>query len=136
MTLFVNEIPYMIRIRAHFLVLMTHRQRVRQDMWPPRPVYERYPQLWFLLGLLFIATGLHLGFEFSMSFLYMMVGFFCCAFGIVLFLLRLFERPIAQTAGEPRKPIEFASGEPGYAEPVQAMPGDNPAPVMEKPETQ
>ena len=105
-------------------------------MWPPRPVYERYPQLWFLLGLLFIATGLYLGFEFSMSFLYMMIGFFCCVFGIALFVLRLFERPKTQAASEPRKPIEFASAEPGYAETVQAISGSNPVPATEQPETQ
>jgi peptidoglycan/LPS O-acetylase OafA/YrhL len=91
--------------------------------------------LWFLLGLLFIATGLYLGFEFSMSFLYMMIGFFCCVFGIALFLLRLFERPTTQAAGGPRKPIEFAAAEPGPAETIQAISGNNPVPVTEQPET-
>jgi hypothetical protein len=88
------------------------------------------------VGLLFIATGLYLGFEFSMSFLYMMIGFFCCVFGIALFLLRLFERPKTQAASEPRKPIEFASAEPGNAETMQAISGNNPVPAMEQPETQ
>ncbi len=89
-------------------------------MWPPKPVYERYPQMWFLLGLLFIATGLYLGFEFSFSFVYVMVGFFCCVFGAALFTLRLVERPKAQAASESRKPIHFDS-----ADAIQTVPSEN-----------
>jgi hypothetical protein len=94
-------------------------------MWPPRPISERFPQLWFLLGLLFITTGLYLGFEFSMSFVYVLVGFFCCVFGIALFTLRLIERPKTQLATQPRKPIQFDSAN-------QLQP--NPAPVDSKDE--
>ena len=52
---------------------------------------ERLPMVWFLLGLLFNAAGLFLGFEFSVAFGYMIVGWLCCAFGIVLFVLQLME---------------------------------------------
>ena len=54
---------------------------------------ERLPMVWFLLGLLFNAAGLLLGFEFSVAFGYMIVGGLCCAFGIVLFVLQLMEPP-------------------------------------------
>ena len=54
---------------------------------------ERLPMVWFLLGLLFNAAGLFLGFEFSVAFGYMVVGWLCCAFGIVLFVLQLMEPP-------------------------------------------
>ena len=77
-------------------------------MWRARPIYERYPQIWFLLGLLFFAAGLFVGFEFSVSFLYLLVGVFCCIFGVALFLLRKMERPKSQHDGKARKPIEFA----------------------------
>ncbi len=61
-------------------------------------VFERIPMVWFLLGLLFNATGLYLGFEYSMAFAYMIVGWFCCAYGLVLFVFRLQERPRTTTA--------------------------------------
>jgi hypothetical protein len=90
-------------------------------MWPPKPVYERFPQIWFLLGLLFIATGLYLGFDFSWSFMYVMVGFFCCVFGIALFILRIVERPKTQAATVPRKPIQFDSANAVNVEPAPAV---------------
>jgi len=52
---------------------------------------ERLPMVWFLLGLLFIAAGLFLGYEFSVSLGYIIVGLLCCAFGLVLFVLQLME---------------------------------------------
>jgi len=52
---------------------------------------ERLPMVWFLLGLLFNAAGLFLGYEFSVAFGYIIVGLLCCAFGIVLFVLQLME---------------------------------------------
>ena len=56
-------------------------------------VFERIPIVWFLLGLLFNAAGLYLGFEFSLAFAYMFVGWFCCAYGLALFAFRFRERP-------------------------------------------
>ena len=52
---------------------------------------ERLPMVWFLLGLLFNAAGLFLSFEFSVAFGYMIVGWLCCAFGLLLFVLQLME---------------------------------------------
>ena len=61
-------------------------------------VFERIPMVWFLLGLLFNAAGLYLGFEYSLAFGYMIVGWFCCAYGLVLFVFRLRERPRTSAA--------------------------------------
>ncbi len=97
------------------------------------PIYERIPQVWFLLGLLFIATGLYLGFEFSQSFWYMAIGLFCCAFSVAIFVLRPRERPRAQAAEGTRVPIEFDSAEPGHAEPAPAMSQSDQVPVLEQP---
>jgi hypothetical protein len=58
---------------------------------------ERLPMVWFLLGLLFNAAGLFLGYEFSVAFGYIIVGLLCCAFGIVLFVMQLME-PKKQSA--------------------------------------
>lgn len=58
-------------------------------MWLPTPVYERIPQFWFLLGLLFVANGLYLGIDFAISLLYIAMGFACCAYGIGIAVVRM-----------------------------------------------
>lgn len=54
----------------------------------PTPVYERIPQTWFLMGLLFIANGLYLGIDFPISLFYVAVGFGCCAAGVGVAIVR------------------------------------------------
>jgi Kef-type K+ transport system membrane component KefB len=66
-------------------------------MWLPTPIYERIPQFWLLLGLLFMSSGTYLGFDYSLSFLYFGVGFVCCLWSLKIFAMRLIAR---QTAGE------------------------------------
>jgi len=61
-------------------------------------VFERLPIVWFLLGLLFNALGLYLGFEHSFAFVYMATGWFCCAYGLALFVLRLQAGPATSAA--------------------------------------
>ncbi len=61
-------------------------------------IFERLPMVWFLLGLLFNSAGLYLGFEYSLAFGYMIVGWFCCAYGVALFVFRLQERPRTSAA--------------------------------------
>ena len=61
-------------------------------------IFERLPMVWLLLGLLFNATGLYLGFDYTLSFVYMIVGWFCCAYGLALFALRGMERPKSTAA--------------------------------------
>ena len=58
-------------------------------MWLPTPVYERIPQFWFLMGLLFIANGLYLGIDFAISLAYIAVGLICCAYGVGIALIRM-----------------------------------------------
>ena len=58
-------------------------------MWLPTPIYERIPQFWFLLGLLFIANGLYLGIDFVISLGYIAVGVLCCAYGVGIALVRM-----------------------------------------------
>ena len=61
-------------------------------MWLPTPVYERIPQFYFLLGLLFTANGLYIGFDFSIAFVYFAAGMLCSSYGIAIFLMRLASR--------------------------------------------
>jgi ABC-type dipeptide/oligopeptide/nickel transport system permease subunit len=53
------------------------------------PVYERVPQFWLLLGILFMASGTYLGFDFELSFLYFGVGFICWVWSFRIFITRL-----------------------------------------------
>ena len=57
-------------------------------MWLPAQIYERVPQFWLLLGLLFFAFGLYLGFEFELIFAYIALGALCVARSIWVFLAR------------------------------------------------
>jgi len=57
-------------------------------MWLPTPVYERIPQFWFLLGLLFVANGLYLGIDFEISLAYIAVGLACSAYGVGIAAVR------------------------------------------------
>ena len=56
-------------------------------------VFERLPMVWLLLGLLFIATGLYLGFDYKLTFVYLIVGAFCSLYGLLLFIFLRIERP-------------------------------------------
>jgi len=57
-------------------------------MWIPKPVYERIPQCWVLLGLLFMSSGLYLGFDYQLTFVYFWTGVFCFAWGMRIFVMR------------------------------------------------
>lgn len=60
-------------------------------MKPNSQISERLSMVWFLLGLLLNAAGLYIGFDSALSFVLMFVGWFCCAFGLALFVLRQVE---------------------------------------------
>jgi hypothetical protein len=115
---FVNATPAVDRFDVQFLVWTNHRHPVRNFMYLPTPIYERIPQFWFLLGLLFIATGLYLGFEFALSFWYIAVGFSCCSYGVGIFLVRLRARQGPQTAMQTSGPAEAVQVEPADNEPM------------------
>ena len=56
-------------------------------------VFERIPMVWVLLGLLFNAGGLYLGFDYSLAFAYIFLGWICCAYGVAVYFLQRRERP-------------------------------------------
>jgi len=56
-------------------------------------IFERLPQVWVLVGLLIIASGVFLGFDYSLVFVYLGIGVLCFLYGIVLFGLLLLEGP-------------------------------------------
>ena len=57
-------------------------------MWLPTPVYERVPDFWILMGLLFFSLGLYIGFDFELIFVYLAVGLACLVRGIWCFVVR------------------------------------------------
>lgn len=57
-------------------------------MWLPTPLYERVPQFWLALGLLFMVTGMYLGFEYHVAFLYVGVGAACVLWGVAVVVWR------------------------------------------------
>ena len=65
-------------------------------MFIPTSIYERLPQFWLLLGLLFMSSGTYLGFDYSLSFLYFGVGFVCCLWSMWIFTKRLAFRKVPQ----------------------------------------
>lgn len=65
------------------------------DMWRAEIIFERVPIVWILVGLLFQASGLYLGFDYSLAFLYMIIGAFCFAFGVAILVFRMREKPRA-----------------------------------------
>jgi len=74
-------------------------------MWLPAPIYERVPQFWLLLGLLFFAFGLYLGFEFELIFAYLALGSLCVARSIWIFLARrVYRAQAAESKQEPATP--------------------------------
>lgn len=57
-------------------------------MWIPTPIYERIPQCWLLLGLLFMSSGVYLSFDYELTFLYFGTGVFCVVWGARILLMR------------------------------------------------
>jgi hypothetical protein len=65
-------------------------------MWLPNKVYESLPQAWLLLGLLFLLASVYLGFDYRYTKYYFVTGVFCCLLSLVVFTLRLRNRPSSQ----------------------------------------
>ena len=57
-------------------------------MWLPSSIYERVPQFWLLLGLMFFSFGLYLGFEYQLIFAYLALGAGCIARSAWIYLIR------------------------------------------------
>ena len=85
-------------------------------MFLPAPIYERLPQFWLLLGLLFMSSGTYLGFDYSLSFFYFGVGFVCCLWSMWIFTKRLAHREVPQDSEQRSESAEQVSDD--SADPV------------------
>ena len=84
----------------------------------PKISAERLPMVWFLSGLLLNALALLQKLDSSFAITALIVGWFCCAFGIIVFVLQLQERPTKSSAT--RLSSEFISA--GSTVQMPAMP--------------
>ena len=90
-------------------------------------VFERLPMVWLLLGLLFIAAGLYVGFDYKLTFVYLIVGAFCSLYGLLLFVFLRIERP-KQSSASTLSPHFISAGE------TVAMPALKEEKVTQEPE--
>ena len=77
-------------------------------MWIPTPIYERIPQFWLLLGLLFMSAGTYIGFDLWLSFVYYGVGVICCLWSMFIFTKRLTARKPDEEAVEQKRAAKTA----------------------------
>lgn len=84
----------------------------------PKITSERLPMVWFLSGLLLNALALLLKLDNSFAIAALIIGWFFCAFGLILFILQLQERPRSTSAT--RLSSEFISA--GSTVQMPAMP--------------
>ena len=61
-------------------------------MWLPKTVYERVPHYWLVLGLLFMSSGMYLGFEYRLAYFYFGIGLICALWSMWTFSVRLRNR--------------------------------------------
>ena len=63
-------------------------------MWIPAPIYERLPQSWLILGLVFMNVGRFIGFDHKLSFVLFGAGMVCCLWSMWVFTMRLRNREV------------------------------------------
>ena len=80
-------------------------------MWLPTPIYERTPQLWLLMGVLFVILGLYIGFAYKLTIFYLVLGVICVARGLHVWRLRSnYRRARAREATPSEDPAVEAAG--------------------------
>lgn len=57
-------------------------------MWLPTPIYERTPQLWLLMALLFVVLGAYIGFDYTLTYFYVLLGLICGVRGVHILRMR------------------------------------------------
>lgn len=79
----------------------------------PESVYKRLPQFWLLLGVLFIVTGVFLGTDYPVTYIYFALGVACVFWSFCIVALRQ------------RKP-EYSWTEPASVADQSPSSGENP----------
>lgn len=69
-------------------------------MWLPTPIYERTPQLWLLMAVLFVVLGAYIGFDYALTYFYVLLGIVCGLRGVHVWRMRQGYRRAMQQATE------------------------------------
>lgn len=67
-------------------------------MWLPTPIYERTPQLWLLMAALFVVLGAYIGFDYALTYFYVLLGTICGVRGVQVWRMRTNYRRAADGA--------------------------------------
>ena len=73
-------------------------------MWLPTPIYERTPQLWLLMAVLFVVLGAYIGFQYALTYFYVLLGIVCAVRGVQVRRMRANYRRM--TRGQPEAAAE------------------------------
>jgi hypothetical protein len=57
-------------------------------MWLPTPIYERTPQLWLLMAVLFVVLAAYIGFAYKLTIFYVVLGIICAGRGLHILSMR------------------------------------------------
>jgi hypothetical protein len=57
-------------------------------MWLPTPIYEKTPQLWLLMAVLFVVLGIYIGFAYPLTYFYVLLGVVCGVRGLQVWRMR------------------------------------------------
>lgn len=57
-------------------------------MWLSTSIYERVPQIWLVLGILFFAYSFYDGLDQVLSLVWIVTGLICCVYGIGIAIVR------------------------------------------------
>ena len=80
-------------------------------MWLPTPIYERTPQLWLLMAVLFAVFALYIGFAYKLTIFYLALGAICAWRGLhVLAMRRDYRRARSDESGLDDDPAPEAAG--------------------------
>ena len=68
-------------------------------MWLPTPIYERTPQLWLLMAVLFVVLAAYIGFDYLFTYFYMLLGIVCGVRGLMIRRMRVdYRRAVREEA--------------------------------------
>ena len=81
-------------------------------MWLPTPIYERTPQLWLLMAVLFVVLALYIGFDYPLTYFYVTLGIVCGVRGVrVLRMRRSYRKSTGDEAGTNEDTLIRAAGD-------------------------
>ena len=69
-------------------------------MWLPKPIYEKTPQVWLLMAVLFVVLALYIGFSYVFTIPYVLLGLVCAVRGFQVWRMRTNFRRAATTESE------------------------------------